>query len=225
MIHTNDVYNDAIRESIIHTEKEGSFMGSKVVATLLLTGIAYIGFNLYNPTSTISTIDKALIVKNELVAEIQNESELIAVADTSNSEEEDYLNALRSIESELTEERENINLDASEQMDLSLAMNNLLTDSTFSDDSNYANELRKEIGVKKEIAVKKVALKEKTVENIDIQKLAEQRVVVVKKGDTLQGISNKFYGDAMNYKRIIASNASLHANDTIYVGQTILLPY
>lgn len=229
MFDTNDVYNNAVRGSTLHTEENGHFkkslMGSKIVSVLLLTGIAYVGFHYYTTNITA----EALVVKKELVAEIQTKSELIASVNVKpNNSEEDYLNALRAIEGELTEERENVNLNTNEQMSLSSAMSDIMEDNVLADNTNYTKELRKEIDTEIDVVVDTTSIIVDTATNSTIVEKSSQeesRTVIVKKGDTLQGISNKFYGDAMNYKRIVASNDSLKYNDTIYVGQTILLPY
>ena len=262
MFDTNDVFNDAVRGSTIHADDSSvrSGIGSKVVGMLLLTGITYVGFNYYSPTSN---VDKTLVVKNELIAKVQVESELQVAPKLSNSEAE-YLSALREIESELIEERVVVSLDTSGQMNLSSEMINITDDEILVDNTKYTNALRKEIGVEVNKVEKSFSSamsefddailtnnKSDIEENdklemslslamsqlmddgetaVDMSKpvlndAQDARVIVVKKGDTLQGISNKFYGDAMNYKRIIASNDSLISNDTIYVGQTILLPY
>ncbi len=227
MFDTNDVFNDAVRGSSIHAEEESNnenfLLGSKLVAILLLATASYVGFSTY---SSMTSTDEALVVKNELVAEIQVKSEsfvtnkIINVSEVLTNSEEEYLSALRNIESELIEERANIDLDTHEQMSLSSAMNDLMNDNVFADNSGYTSELRKEIGVE---------LDEEAVDSasfiVDNNELEKSRTVIVKKGDTLQGISDKFYGDAMNYKRIIASNDNLNSNDIIYEGQTILLPY
>lgn len=232
MFDTNDVFNDAVRGSTLYTDDNSSVksgIGSKVVAILFVTSVAVVGFNFYSPIDSVVNklavkneliSEQELVVKNELITEIQTKSETLVVEKVSDSEEA-YLSALREIESELNEERESINLDAQEQSDLSLAMSNLIDDddTLLADTSTYTNELRKEIGVESD----KVA--ESTNAIVDNSTKEESRTVIVKKGDTLQGISNKFYGDAMNYKRIVASNDSLRTNDTIYEGQTILLPY
>ncbi|HIP52164.1 MAG TPA: LysM peptidoglycan-binding domain-containing protein [Campylobacterales bacterium] len=261
MFDTNDVFNDAVRGSTIHADDSSvkSGIGSKVLTVLLLTGITYVGFNYYSPTSN---ADKTLVAKNELVAKIQVESELQVTAKLSNSEAE-YLSALREIESELIEERAVVSLDTSRQMNLSSEMTNITDDKVLVDNTKYTNALRKEIGVEVNKVEKSFssamsefddAISTNNKSNIeandklemslslamsqfmddretavDVSKTVlsdsqDSRVIVVKKGDTLQGISNKFYGDAMKYKRIIASNASLISNDTIYVGQTIVLP-
>ena len=218
MIDTNDVFENAVRGSTLHSEDNGEFekslMDSKILWLFLVTGIAYIGFTYYS--KTIDSED--LVVKKEVVAKIKIKPELIATVDVKkqNSSEEAYLNALKSIESELTEEDETVNLDTKEQMSLSAAMNDLVEETISTDKTTYAKELKKEIEIEKEnfsTAIAKNGVNEKP------------RKIIVKKGDTLQGISSKFYGDPMNYKRIIASNDSLNIDETIYEGQTILLPY
>jgi LysM repeat protein len=229
MFDTNDVFNDAVRGSTLHTDASSvkSLIGSKVVAMLLLTSIAVVGFKFYSPINSVDNdlvvknqllSKNEVVVKNELVAKIQTKAELLVVEKFSDSEKS-YLSALRGIETELTEEKETVNLNTQVQLDLSSAMSNLVDDSLLADTSNYTNELKKEIGVELD----------NTVENssviVDNSKQEESRTVVVKKGDTLRGLSNKFYGDELNYKRIIASNASLNSNDIIYEGQTIILPY
>ena len=220
MIDTNDVFENAVRGSTLHSEENGEFgkslMGSKIVSVVLLAGIAYVGFNYY--TQTMSS--EPLVVKKEVVAKIQIKPELIATVDVKpNSSEEAYLNALKSIESELTEERETVDLDTKEQMSLSAAMNDLIEETTVADNTTYAKELKKEIGVEeKKTNASSTAIAQKSVKE-------KARKIIVQKGDTLRGLSSEFYGDPKNYKRIIASNDSLNANDTIYVGQTILLPY
>lgn len=227
MLDTNDIFNDAVRDSTLHGDERSahSITGSKVVAVLLLASIAVVGFNFYTSKNT---IDNSLVVKHELVA--QNESikepvlvqkhEIVASNKTHKSDSEKaYLNALRGIESELSEERESLNLNTQVQSDLSSSMNNIIEDALLSDTSTYTHKLKKELGDKLE---KPVEIASKITDK-SIKK--DNHTVVVKKGDTLQGLSDKFYGDAMDYKRIIASNDSLNNSDTIYEGQTIILPY
>jgi hypothetical protein len=271
MFNTNDVFNDARRDSVLQREENDnsvkSLVGSKVLGMLLLVGATYIGVNYYN---SITILGKSLVVKNELVAAIQVQSELEVVERSSSLElrnsELDYLIALKEIESELIEEVEVVNLDTREQMHLSSSMTDIMDDELLVDNTKYTKALRKEIGVEVNKVEKsfstvmsdfddviprtnlnytedfnreinadvnnkvEVSLSLAMSELMDDTEITEEvskdaRVVIVKKGDTLRGISDKFYGDALNYKRIIASNDSLNANDTIYVGQTILLPY
>ena len=89
------------------------------------------------------------------------------------------------------------------QMNLSEAMSDLV-DEAIADNSNYTNDLKKEIITESK---------------------SKGRIVVVKKGDTLESISKKFYGNPMKYKAIMASNSNLLDNsNVIYEGQEITLP-
>ena len=233
MLDTNDVFNDAVKGSILHSEDEldskvKSKMGSKIVAILLISSVAVVGFNFYMPKNTLDTdlvvshetpIEVKAEVSKKIVAEVKVKSEPVEVATVLDSEDE-YLNALKGIEHELTQEREVATLDTEVQLELASAMSNLLDDDVVSKNSSYMDKLQKEIKVevKKDIETTAVIANNESKEKV-------LRKVIVKKGDTLQGLSDKFYGDAMNYKRIIAINDNLNSNEIIYEGQTILLPY
>jgi len=219
MVSTNDVFNEAVKESTLHINANGhvnkSLLGSKVLSLLLLAGIVYVGLNYYTKTMK----SEPLPLKRQIVAEAHVEPNLIATVNIKgNNSEKEYLDALKSIESELTAERETVDLDVEKQKNLGAEMSSLIDDTTLADNTTYTQELQKEIGsevekVEMPTVVAESSIKEKT------------RKIIVKKGDTLQGLSTEFYGDPMNYKRIIASNDSLHIDETIYEGQTILLPY
>ena len=232
MLDTNDVFNDAVKGSILHSEDEldskvKSKMGSKIVAILLISSVAVVGFNFYMPKNTLDTdlvvshetpIEVKAEVSKKIVAEVKVKSEPVEVATVLDSEDE-YLNALKGIEHELTQEREVATLDTEVQLELASAMSNLLDDDVVSENSTYMDKLQKEIKVE----VENIETTRVIVHNEPNEKVL--RKVIVKKGDTLQGLSDKFYGDAMNYKRIIAINDNLNSNEIIYEGQTILLPY
>lgn len=52
-----------------------------------------------------------------------------------------------------------------------------------------------------------------------------QRTYTVQSGDTLSEIAQRFYGDAMAYKRIFEANRDiLDDPDVIYPGQTLKIP-
>ena len=54
---------------------------------------------------------------------------------------------------------------------------------------------------------------------------AQQRTYTVERGDTLWGISQKFYGDGSLYGRVAAANSATVKNpDLIYPGQVLELP-
>jgi LysM repeat protein len=53
----------------------------------------------------------------------------------------------------------------------------------------------------------------------------EGRFITVKEGDTLAKISQKFYGSAMEYPKIVDANYRLKESTTLYIGQEINVPY
>jgi LysM repeat protein len=196
MFNTDDIYNEAVKNSSIHYEdnikKENSALFFKFTIFSLILVVAYFGFDHYSKLA----VDKRLIVENEHLVESKNSSEL------------DYIKALESIENEL----EVNEVEASQHKDLTLALDNIMNESDVSSTSSYISKLHKEIGVKSES-------KQKSESN-------GHRTIVVKKGDTLRSIANKYYGNTQEYTRIIASNRALSkSNSMIYEGQKIILPY
>jgi nucleoid-associated protein YgaU len=62
----------------------------------------------------------------------------------------------------------------------------------------------------------------------EIVKINENPIItiVVKKGDTLASLAEEYYGDSSAYDKIINANRRLtQASHTIYVGESINLPY
>jgi len=51
------------------------------------------------------------------------------------------------------------------------------------------------------------------------------RFVTIKEGDTLAKIAKKFYGNPLQYQKIIKANQKLQKTATIYIGQKINIPY
>ncbi len=52
------------------------------------------------------------------------------------------------------------------------------------------------------------------------------KVVVVKKGDTLSSLSERYYGNSMEFSKIIEANSFINSKDDILkVGQKIKIPY
>jgi len=83
--------------------------------------------------------------------------------------------------------------------------------------------------VKKPI-VKKVVIKKPVIQKPKKQKTKvakrKQRIVTIKKGDTLALISQKYYGNAMEFKRIIRANKRLKSSKTaLKLGEKIIVPY
>lgn len=232
MSSTNDIYDEAIRNASLHSEEydnEGEISpAAKFFTVVLIASVAYVGFSLYTNSGIFTkdkSFDKDLVVKLEtssfpktktsIKKEVALEEEIVSLSlkpalgeAKDNSDDKDYLSALASIENEISLERKSSKVEANTQKDLSLAMNSLTDDDTLIDNTKYTEELQEEIGLKS------------TPKNV-----VKAHKIIVKKGDTLETISNQYYGDAQNYKRIIASNDSLDASGQIYEGQTIILPY
>ena len=53
----------------------------------------------------------------------------------------------------------------------------------------------------------------------------KSRYVTVKEGNTLAGIAQKFYGNAMKYQKIIDANERLKKDTHLYIGEKINIPY
>ncbi|CAA6804192.1 MAG: Unknown protein [uncultured Sulfurovum sp.] len=52
------------------------------------------------------------------------------------------------------------------------------------------------------------------------------RIITIKKGDTLNLIAQRYYGNSMDFKRIIRANKSLRsAKSSLKLGQKIIVPY
>lgn len=141
---------------------------------------------------------KILSVDKSLI--IQNQD---IVGQKAVATDKDYIHALSSIENELMQSESTLLASTKTQKDLSEAINDLVMDNT-KEKSSYIKELENEVAGEAEV---------------------RERTIIVKKGDTLRSISNKFYGNSMDYKRIIASNDVLKNDTTIYEGQMIILPY
>lgn len=244
MSTTNDIYNEAIKDSTLHFDEynEGYSKGVKVFTVLLTGCVAYMGFHFYQArTASKNSIDKTLIVQKEvverkiepkIVREIKKVRPIeLASAEVASvkvdSEDNEYLMALQSIENEISQESEIVSLNPKIQKDLSLAMSSLIEDTKVADSTDYTKELKKELGV----LPKKMVAKDSMMDEVRALEEAIQKdnikvhKVIVQKGDTLEGLSDEFYGDAMNYKRIIASNENIDSSGLIYEGETIILPY
>ena len=87
------------------------------------------------------------------------------------------------------------------------------------------NELEDEVTtLKQEVGMKKVmdnlitSSKEKSNQPL--------REIFIQHGDTLESLSEEFYGNPMEFNKIIHANSSLSGESpTIYVGQKIYIPY
>ena len=66
---------------------------------------------------------------------------------------------------------------------------------------------------------------EKTIKKVDKPKKPQYRIVTVRKGDTLASISKRFYGNPMEFKRIVRANRNIkRASSHLHIGQKIIVP-
>jgi len=109
----------------------------------------------------------------------------------------EYLEMLNSMEMDIITKKE---------LSLSDAIDDVINTSTIKDDSLYTQAISKEI-------------------DSDVYH-ENSRVILVQKGDTLGSISEKFYGNPMEFDKIIEANEKLN-NDfqVIHVGQKLNVPY
>lgn len=88
---------------------------------------------------------------------------------------------------------------------LNNAMSALMSESSMKNQSSYSAAISKEL---------------------DDKDSRDYRVVLVKKGDTLSTLSQKYYGDSTVFEKIIKANNNLtEQSHTVYVGQTLNIPY
>jgi nucleoid-associated protein YgaU len=75
----------------------------------------------------------------------------------------------------------------------------------------------------KKLKVKKSKVKK--IKKVEKPKKPQYRVITIKKGDTLASISKRFYGNSMEFKRIIRANRDIkRASTRLRVGQKIIIP-
>lgn len=130
---------------------------------------------------------------------LPNQTAVMGVSDTKSDSE--YLEMLNSIEVEMS-----TNDVSNKELSLSSAMNDVVNTSTIRDDSLYTQAISKEID-----------------SNVYHK---NYRVILVEKGDTLGSISEKFYGNSMEFDKIIEANEKLDKNSqVIHVGQKLNIPY
>ena len=128
-----------------------------------------------------------------------NQTAVMGVSDTKSDSE--YLKMLNSIEVEM-----NTNEVNKKELSLSSAIDDVINTSTIRDDSLYTQAISKEI--------------DSSVYH------KNSRVILVEEGDTLGSISEKFYGNSMEFDKIIEANEKLNKNSqVIHVGQKLNIPY
>jgi LysM repeat protein len=54
---------------------------------------------------------------------------------------------------------------------------------------------------------------------------SNSRIITIREGDTLAKISKRFYGNSMEYQKIIDANQKLQKSATLHIGEKIRVPY
>jgi len=109
----------------------------------------------------------------------------------------EYLQILDGMSVDSVEEEENT--------DIGSAMDSIINESMLRDNSLYTQALSKEI---------------------DGKFHQNSRIILVKEGDTLASLSEKYYGNSMGFEKIIQANHKLNKESkVIYVGQKLNVPY
>jgi len=87
-------------------------------------------------------------------------------------------------------------------------------------------KLAKEKLAKKRLAKKRLAKKRLAKKRLAKKRLAKKKIIIrVKKGDTLESISKRFYGSSLKYQKIINANHKIKNKHTrLHIGQKIYIP-
>jgi len=117
------------------------------------------------------------------------------------STDQDYLRVLDSSEVDSVEEGSSLDT-------LNSSMKLLMNEPSIQSQSFYTHAISREL------------------EDNDDSDDRDYRVVIVKKGDTLSNLSEKYYGSARGFNKIVKSNKHLkEQSHTLYVGEKINIPY
>jgi len=128
---------------------------------------------------------------------LPHQTAVMGVSHTKSDSE--YLKMLNSMEMDIVNTKE---------LSLSAAMDDVINTSTIKDDSLYTQAISQEIESDSNIYHK------------------NSRVILVEKGDTLGSISEKYYGNSMNFDKIIEANEKLNKHSqVIHIGQKLNIPY
>jgi len=177
----------------------------------------------------IATIVAAVMQKINKTKELESVSSL---SETS-KEESQFINELSdsevdSVSKELIKELENININENKKIDNSKTQMNVYN-KVNTEDSQGTDALTKlsdqiNAVMEEEISTNKVTNYTNSLKSeVDVRK-NEMRIIVVQKGDTLGKISQRAYGNVMDYKKIYQANPEVTRPDRIYIGQKLRIP-
>lgn len=193
-----DEYDEAIRNSKIHTEEYEQSENANLIRNLnmvfalaIAIYLGYLGFNYFNndETSMLKTtkvMGVSYTIEDETFQETQQLENILSKVDVESLNE--WKEQTRGLE------------------DISMAIDSIVN-ATFVEESSYVKELTKEFNGGKEMLTE------------------TEFLVVVKNGDTLASLAEEYYGDALKFDRIISHNPEVaQKSNTIYAGQELKIP-
>ena len=144
MFSTEDEYERAVRNAILHAKEPREKGGQPILTGLLLfvvlSSLSYAGYTYYKATlinNEILTTKSVVIPEKKAVKDIPKNKEPMKY-------ENDYIMALDEMEVDILDETSG---EPMEQFNLSLAMNEVVEDAINSANSDYIKGLKQEINV------------------------------------------------------------------------------
>ena len=217
-------------EEYIEEEKKPSKKVLPLLFGITTVGImGYLGFNYLNKENkhpTQNTTTATVKSENQQPAEITTYIEELAIKKDSEKIEENVIATLSAQKQQAEAQQEKEKEEVSKPMPIEQLKEVEKTPQKI--------EEKEVIVPKKESAPeKKNTQKEKVVQKKKIEKKQYQlhyetikpRVVTVRQGDSLASIAKRFYGNAMDFKRIIRANPRIRSHKTsLRLGEKIIIP-
>ena len=243
--YQEEYYQEEYHEEY-HEEEESS--SRKILPALFgITSIGimgYFGFNYFNKDSVNQTQNnntETLVIQKKEPKEITTYTEELAIKQDSKSIEENVIATLSSQKEEQKKERvqekeklkeqerqEKEALKEEEKIVKSTPMKTLeaLQKEIEKEEKVVKIEKKEEkVVIQKKEPVKKEKIVQKKKPNILKYETIKPRVRTVKRGDTLASIAKRFYGNPMDFKRIIRANSRIRSSKTsLRLGEKIIIP-
>jgi len=218
-VHINEaIPNHEEYQEEEHEEKKTSKKVLPLLFGITSIGImGYLGFNYLNKENTNLTPNTNTVnTDNKQPKEITTYIEELAIKKDSQNIEEDVIAVLSAQKKQ-----------AQEQQEISKPIpKNLENDSKEIEKKEV--EKKEVIVQKKEIVKKETVVKKKEIkENTPILKYEtiKPRIFTVRRGDSLASIAKRFYGNPMDFKRIIRANSRIKSKKTsLRLGEKIIVP-
>jgi nucleoid-associated protein YgaU len=230
IVHVNEnIYvNDSVSTDEEYRKKEKK--SSKKIFPLLfgITTIGimgYLGFNYLNKencTQTQTTTSPTVKSENKQPAEITTYIEELAIKKDSQKIEENVIATLsaqkKQAEAEAQKEKEASKPIPKEPVKEVLA---LISTPKKIEKKEVIVKKKETVKVEKNVQKKEVTKKRSILKYESIK----PRVFTVRKGDSLASIAKRFYGNPMDFKRIVRANSRIRSHKTsLRLGEKIIIP-